>query len=303
MKKKLLLFVMIIGLLLTSCGKKKEIVNNDPIEISEDYLGYFYEKNVGRGVLYLTNPISNGSVDVTIDWGSSSAETGHWEMKAQYDPNTSTFTYKDAIHTIRTYDSSGNYSEKDVYNNGTGTFKVDGESLVWHSDNDDYGEDVVFARDVERKDDIVGMINPWIETTDINVAIKNAGVEFEPPLIESLPTRDHKVMPTKFISTFGTLSALYEGNDNEMMIRKSFEMEGKEGLAGDYNEYSKTWTSRYQDIDINLAGDGKLANVVWFDMNGDHYSIAFNLGKEGKGLSIEEITSMIDGMDQSVVVK
>lgn len=303
MKKKLLLFVMIIGLLLTSCGKKQETINNDPIEISEDYLGYFYEKTVGRGVLNLTNPASDGSVDVTIDWGSSSAETAHWEMKAQFDPSKNVFTYKDGIHTVRTYDNAGNFDEKDVYKNGTGTFTVDGFDLIWHSDSDEYGEDVVFARDIERKDDVVGMINPWIETTDINVAIKNAGVEFDPPVIESLPTGDHKVMPTKFVSTFGTLSALYEGSGNEMMIRKSFESSGKEGLAGDYNNYSKTWTQNHKGIELELAGDGTLANVICFDMDGDHYSISFNVGKEGKGLSLEEITSMIDGMEQTKPVK
>lgn len=303
MKKKLLFILLIVGLLLTSCGKKQEPVNNEPIEISEDYLGYFYEKEAGRAVLSIKNPRDDGSADVVIDWGSSASETAHWEMLVKFDPKANMFSYKDGLHTVRTYDTAGNYEEKEVYKNGSGSFTVDGFDLIWHSDKDDQGGDVVFSREVERKDDTAGMINPWIETTDLNVAIKNAGVEFDPPLVETLPTGKNKVMPFKFLSTFGTLCAYYESVDNEMIIKKSTENQGKEGLAGDYNTYSKTWTNRYKDIELNLAGDGKLANVVWFDLDGDHYSITFNSGQESKGLSLEEITSMIDGMDYGDPVK
>lgn len=300
--KKLLTLLLVLGIILVGCQKKQDSVEPAGVPLPESYLGYFYEKIAGRGILNVEKKDEEGKALITIDWGSSAAETARWEMEANYD-GKDTLSYTNAHHSIRTYDTSGSYSEETVYENGTGTLKADGLTFIWHSDNDDYGQDVVFARDIDRKDDVVGMINPWIETTDLNVAIKNAGVEFEPPTIESLPTGDNKVMPFKFLSTFGTLSAYYESVNNEMIIRKSFENEGKEGLAGDYNDYPKTWTERYKSVDLNFAGDGKVANVVWFDKDGYHYAITFNPGVENSGLSLEEVTSMLDSMEQGKPVK
>lgn len=147
--KKLLIIFMILGLMLTGCKQKKEEeITPAGVAISDNYRGYFYEKNTGRGVLNLTNLSEDGTGDIIIDWGSSAFETEHWEMKVNYD-GKDTLNYSNALHSKRTYDSSGKYEENIIYEDGKGYFKLVDDSLIWHSESDEI-DDTEFVRELIR---------------------------------------------------------------------------------------------------------------------------------------------------------
>ena len=296
LSKIMLCVLLLVGLVLSGCTKKENADNggeSQSVAVPEDLLGYYYEQVAGRGALNIEK--ADDGANVTIDWSSSAFETAHWEMHTTFDGTK--FNYKDGVYKTITFDANGNGTEKEEYKDGTGYFEVKDGSIVWHDDKKQASDqDVVFLRDSERAETI-GMPNPWLETDDLNAAIKNAGVEFDPPIVEALPVGEHAVSFSKYISSPGTLSVLYEGEGNEMMIRKSnSELSGAE-LAGDYNTYSKTWEHSFKGLKINLAGDGTNANLAWFDNDDHHYSILFNAGQEGKGLTMDEINSLVMGME------
>ena len=300
MKKlsKLFLILLVIGLTLSGCGQKNTDNNekkeeNNTVTVPGELLGYYYEQIAGRGALNVVG--TSDGADLTIDWGSSAAETAHWDIHATYDG--SRFNYTDGKYTVMTFDEKGNHTDDVKYTDGSGYFEVVGDTLVWHNDKGDNGStDVVFVRDAERAE-AVGMPNPWLETDDLNDAIKNAGVEFYPPIEEALPTGKHAVNFKTYISTPGTMSVLYESDDNQLMLRKTNgEVSGVE-LAGDYNKYSKTWEHMFKGLKINLVGDGKTANIAYFDVDKFHYAFSFNPGQEDNGLTLDEINSMVMGME------
>ena len=300
--KKLLIILLMLIFVISGCSNKNDTGNNTntdtkPVNIPDSVLGYYYEQIAGRGILNIEEP-KEGHAKITIDWGSSAFENAHWDIEAIYDGKQ--LNYKDGMHIIQTYESQTDHTDKVIYGDGSGYFEIKQDSVVWHNDKKDNGdEDVVFVRDVAPGDASADMPNPWIETTDLNVAIKNAGVEFSPPIDEALP---NDVKLKTYLSTFGTISAMFEGGDDELIIRKSTSAEGQE-LTGDYNNYSKTWKHNFKGLSMELAGDGELVNNAWFTIDDEHYAFIFNPGQEGKGLTLDQINSMINGMDTGGVPK
>ena len=85
---------------------------------------------------------------ITIDWGSSALELTRWIIVGRLDPDTLTITYEGASKANLTYDDKGDLkNEEHIYDNGTGTvtFREDG-SFLWHEDQSESGEDMVFER-------------------------------------------------------------------------------------------------------------------------------------------------------------
>lgn len=295
--KKLLIILLVSIFVLSGCTKKADTDNTNaevkPVNIPDAVLGYYYEEIAGRGVLNLEEK-KEGYGTITIDWGSSAYENAHWDIEAIYDGKQ--LNYTNGSHIIQTFENQSDHTDTLVYSDGSGYFETKQDSIVWHNDKKDNGdEDVVFVREREPKETIDGMPNPWVETTDLNVAIKNAGVEFGPPIDEALP---NDVKLKTYLSTFGTISAMYEGGGDTLTIRKSTTSQDKE-LTGDFNEYSKTWKHSFKGLIIEFEGDGELANNGWFTIDDEHYAISFNPGQEGKGLTMDQVNSMINGMESS----
>ena len=90
------------------------------------------------------------------------------------------------------------------------------------------------------------------------------------------------------------IEADYSG-ENTMTIRKST-ITGGNDLIGDYTNYSKSWTQTVKGLTVNCRGDGETANAVTFGDNGGYFSISYNMGNEGKGLTADQINSLINGM-------
>ena len=295
MIKKLLTLMFVAMLILSGCTKQED-KKSETAPVPEEALGNYYEKIAGRGMLSLDK---DGLV--TIDWSSSAFERAHWELKGEYDPESKRLNYKDGLMTIQTYTDETNYTEEQQYNDGTGYFTFEENAILWHNDKKDNGDgEVEFVRDSARAEDTAAsMPNPWTETTNLNTAIKEAGFEFEQLTSDVLPggvkLKTYMAMP-------GILSAIFEGDENNLLIRKSNAAQGK-GLAGDYNDYSKTWSDKFKGLDITCEGDGEKANLAYFDIEGEHFSISYNAGQEGKGLTLDQIGLLSDALKTSSISK
>ena len=124
----------------------------------------------------------------------------------------------------------------------------------------------------------VEMPNPWSETTDLDEAEKATGVDFDPPVDNSL-----------------LLEAVYKKGDDEIVIRVSTQVSGIE-LNGDYNKYSKEWEENFKGLTVNCKGDGTLINCANADVETTHFAVLINPGQEGKGLTADELKSIFMGM-------
>lgn len=288
--KKIIITIFVLVMVLCSCGTEKDNAADDKAAvISDELTGMYYDQIAGRGMLELTKTDDSNAL-IDIRWSNTAAENAHWTMNVSLQGNN--LTYSDGTYTIETYDSSGNHSDEEVYKDGTGYFEISEGMLTWHNDKDELGnQDTVFVRDYLR-DETTGIPNPWTYTTDLEEAISVSNVDFMPPVTEALPGN---VSLNTYMSTAGTISAVYAGPDNELVIRKSTDLSGRE-LSGDYNAYSKTWTHSFKGLRVAFEGDGELANLATFSVGDTNFSITYNMGQEGRGLSMDEINSLVNGM-------
>ena len=141
-------------------------------------------------------------------------------------------------------------------------------------------------------EEMVGMINPWTETMDLEEAEKATGIDFEPPVENSLP-EGYDLVTYRYMEDL--LEAVYRKGDEEITIRISKERSGIE-LSGDYNNYSKEWEENYKGLVVTCRGDGTLINCANADLEDIHFVVECNGGQEGKGLTTEQLGSIFMGM-------
>lgn len=137
------------------------------------------------------------------------------------------------------------------------------------------------------------MINPWTETTDLNTAVKEAGVEFTEVASSALPKGDNAVSFQTYMAMPGIFSAIYRGGNNELLIRKSLTLEGKE-LAGDFYDHPDAWEEEYKGIKINCEGTKPAIRLAMFDIAGEHFTVSFRGETNEQGLSIDEIGTLME---------
>ncbi len=131
--------------------------------------------------------------------------------------------------------------------------------------------------------------NPWGDTQSLSVAEEGSGVEFTPPSEESLP-EGIELKIYRYME--GIFEAIYGDDSNELTIRKSNDREGID-LSGDYNKYSKEWDESSGDLTVHCLGDGETVNNAACDLDGAHFSILYNPGEEGRGLTVDELWSLL----------
>ncbi|MBR0396769.1 MAG: hypothetical protein IJI10_00720 [Eubacterium sp.] len=151
------------------------------------------------------------------------------------------------------------------------------------------------AESTTEQESSVGMANPWSETEDLEEAAAGSGIRLEAPM-EGLPEHDGSPMNFwKYLWMDDVIEARYENINDEMIIRASSGRE-KQDLSGDYTEYSKTWTEYFKGVEVECMGDGETVNLAYFDSNDIHFSIGYQMGDEGRGLTVDELSSLIMGM-------
>lgn len=138
----------------------------------------------------------------------------------------------------------------------------------------------------------VSLTNQWGETQSLSVATDWAGVDFvEPPATIALEDGQDVELTTYRYAT-GIVEALYAGEGYELRIRRSDTYQGSE-LAEDPSSYLKTWDAEGPGIPVSCYGDGNTVNLAFFDAGGDHFTVTYNPGSEGNGLSETDLLALI----------
>ena len=135
------------------------------------------------------------------------------------------------------------------------------------------------------------LVSDWTETPDLDSAISISGVDITVPEDSALPSGTNLF---GYRAKAGIIEADYS-DTNSMTIRKSTTVGGND-LIGDYTNYSMSWTQDVSGLSVSCRGDGTTANAVTYGANGANYSISYNMGKEGSGLTAEEITALVNGI-------
>ena len=146
--------------------------------------------------------------------------------------------------------------------------------------------------DVETTD--ANMENPWTVAADLKEAVDSTGIQFHSPADEALPG-DMAFQMAMY--TDDILQANYTDGDNELIIRVSEKNEGKEELAGDYNDYPSVWTHSFKGLTVNLYGDSEGSiHLATFSTGGKNYAFSYNAYNGGDGLTPDELNTIFNGM-------
>jgi hypothetical protein len=145
------------------------------------------------------------------------------------------------------------------------------------------------------KEEVVGMANPWTETTDLEEVKKGSGIDLAAPeevtLLDGFAIKTYRYMDD-------LLEVVYENGEDELIIRVSTQLSGTE-LSGDYNEYSKEWDVSLKGLTVHCKGDGTYANCAIADLEDIHFAVLYDVGQEGKGLDEQDLMSIFMGIQAS----
>jgi hypothetical protein len=138
------------------------------------------------------------------------------------------------------------------------------------------------------------IVNDWYDTPSLDEATYGAGFLFTPPLEQTIP---EGLTLKGYRCRMGTIEADYADANGtvKLIIRKSNTNSGVD-LAGDYNSYSKSWDHSLKGLTLHCLGDGDTVNLGYFDTPDYHYTINYNAGKEGQGLTLDQLNSIINSM-------
>lgn len=296
-----ILMTLLVVLLLVGCGQKKEEPAPAPtaeptsettpeptqetvrVPVPDQYQGVYHDEISGRALLVLT------SDRIEISWSNSAYDSAYYELPVSYDEAGKRITYENGKLTEIVFESSEKHTDTVMYENGTGYFAIEEGKLLWQDDMAETPDTVVFVKNDEA-------INPWIYTDDLAEAMQHSGVEFDPPITEALPEGYKYVI---YAARDGVIRAIFTNGKTEMAISKSNTYTGEE-LSGDFNEYSKNWEEHHKGVAIDCYGDGDTINLAYFGTTSTNFSVnvydTTHTVKEGNGITIDQLTSLISGM-------
>ena len=135
--------------------------------------------------------------------------------------------------------------------------------------------------------------NPWKTSEDMQEALDATGLKFNLPIKEALPAE------VEYYTSFYTddiVQILFADTDNYLYFRVSKNHEGKEDLAGDYNEYPEIWHESIKGLDVTCYGKDGQIYLATFTSADQNYSINYNFYPDEKGLTPDELNSLLNGM-------
>ncbi|MBQ1289443.1 MAG: hypothetical protein IIY23_04710 [Erysipelotrichaceae bacterium] len=299
--KKLAIIIMTLlaVMLLVGCGQKKEEpaptaeptseTTPEPTEetvrvpVPEKYQGMYHDAIAGRAQLTLT------SDKIEISWSNSAYDKAFYELPVSYDEANNRITYENGKLTEIVFESAEKHSDTVMYENGTGYFDIEEGKLLWQDDMAETPDTVIFVQSDS-------MVNPWIYTDSREEAMEYSGVEFEPPIQEAIPEGYKYVL---YAARDGVIRMIFTNGETELAISKSNSFSGLE-LSGDFREYSKNWEEHHKGVAIDCYGDGDTINLAYFGTTTTNFSVnvydTTHTVNEGNGLTIDQITSLISGM-------
>lgn len=133
---------------------------------------------------------------------------------------------------------------------------------------------------------MLAMTNPWIDAADPDEAAAVAGLRLDAPadLPKEMALQNYRAME-------GTVQADYSDGYDELTLRASLDQKGL-ALTGDYNDYSVQWQEKVGDLVIDCLGDGEKINAAAWTVDGVSYALDMAPGKEGLGLSYDEVSAI-----------
>lgn len=113
---------------------------------------YMDEKGADYYLNVDTTDAENGAY-VEIYTNVDEYSYAYWEMYGVYDKAAGTIKYSEGVKGIMKEDqTTGEFSEEDVYADGSGVFTVKDGKITWKDDKEDAGKDLVFVWDQETAD-------------------------------------------------------------------------------------------------------------------------------------------------------
>lgn len=82
---------------------------------------------------------------ITISWANSAEECLVWRLSGEYDEETQTISYTNAVKTLETTAEDGATRIETIYENGSGVLTIaDNWQILWQDDVENAGEGFVF---------------------------------------------------------------------------------------------------------------------------------------------------------------
>ena len=133
----------------------------------------------------------------------------------------------------------------------------------------------------------------WTSVSDFSQAVNGSGVSFSLPAAETLPA-GMNVQGYRYKT--GSVEVSYgDGSGSTMVVRKSTTDSGN-ALSGDTNIYTAAWQINLKGLTVTCKGDGNTVNAATFGSNGSNYAITCNTAQEGKGLTVDQLSSLVNGL-------
>ena len=177
------------------------------------------------------------------------------------------------------------------YSNNSGTADTKMATITVQGATQAAADNTVSAAPAAAASTVV--VNDWTAAADLNAAISISGVSFSAPGGAALPGGTSS--NPSFRAKTGTLEANFS-DANSLIIRKSTVNSGND-LSGDYTNYSGNWPIQVGALTVNCRGDGTTVNAATYDLpDGGHVSISYNMGKEGSGLTSDQVIALVDGI-------
>lgn len=107
-----------------------------------------------RATIYIDE--DDGVYTVHVTWGASAFERVVWDYSCAFDPAAGALTGRGRKST-ETYDDEGNLTATEVeYNDGSATFTIEGDRLLWNDAKEDAAQGMRFERIEPEGDDHEG---------------------------------------------------------------------------------------------------------------------------------------------------
>lgn len=113
-----------------------------------DWAGPYKDQNDENLTMEIKVGEDGATCEIAVTKKGEGSQAQRWQMKAPYDPEKKIVEYVDASKADVELDEFGEVvSSSAIYEDGTGTFTFDPESMTvtWKDDKEDAGKDVVFA--------------------------------------------------------------------------------------------------------------------------------------------------------------
>ena len=120
--------------------------------------------------------------------------------------------------------------------------------------------------------------NPWEVAQTAEETAQGAGLDkFGVP--ESVQAGGTEYDSPAYFYTKTIAQVRYSHDSDTILLRKSGSNTGKEGLAGDYNDYAETWSQDVDGIEVTCYGAAQeAAQLIMWQRDGSNYSLGFGFG-------------------------